>query len=176
MSDITNRLRELSGESHYIWPKDCSMLNDAADEIERLRAEVERLKAAAVPEGLSEFLIDLNRSRDKYPNNARMFDGLAGEVDELRRAYAGDGDIRADGDSGGNTMLNQQSAAVHESLVNTLKAASIMILKWAEFYGKVDSQTKQLAPGGTVDTLEMIDEALGLLLAAPQPPTAEPKA
>lgn len=68
-----------------------------------------------------EFLDDLKRSRTKYPGIARMFDGLMGEVDELRRAYNGDGDIRAEafdvavcayriateGDDGGNTMLEQ---------------------------------------------------------------------
>lgn len=68
-----------------------------------------------------EFLDDLARSRNKYPGIARMFDGLMGEVDELRRAYNGDGDIRAEafdvavcayriateGDDGGNTMLEQ---------------------------------------------------------------------
>lgn len=68
-----------------------------------------------------EFLADLQRSRTKYPKNRRMFDGLMGEIDELRRAYAGDGDIRAEafdvavcafriateGDAGGNARLEQ---------------------------------------------------------------------
>lgn len=74
-------------------------------------------------EGLSEFLADLHRSRTKYPNNARMFDGLMGELDELRRAYNGDGDIRAEaldvavcafriaveGDAGANSRLTAPS-------------------------------------------------------------------
>ena len=69
--------------------------------------------------GMGEFLADLIRSRTKYPNNARMWDGLIGEVDELSRAYAGDGDIRSEafdvavcafriateGDAGGNIKL-----------------------------------------------------------------------
>jgi len=76
--------------------------------------------APAQPEGMGEFLADLERSRTKYPANGRMFDGLMGEVDELRRAYAGDGDVRAEafdvavcafriateGDAGGNTLLD----------------------------------------------------------------------
>jgi hypothetical protein len=75
--------------------------------------------AQPAPEGMDEFLADLERSRTKYPKNGRMFDGLMGEVDELRRAYAGDGDVRAEafdvavcayriateGDAGGNTLL-----------------------------------------------------------------------
>lgn len=97
--------------------------------------------------GMSEFLVDLHRSRTKYPKNGRMFDGLMGEVDELRRAYAGDGDMRAEafdvavcafriateGDAGGNTALEpaqQQepvawpvgSAELHISLLNMGKA------------------------------------------------------
>jgi hypothetical protein len=79
----------------------------------------------AAPEGMGEFLNDLQRSRTKYPKNGRMFDGLMGEVDELRRAYAGDGDVRAEafdvavcayriateGDAGGNTLLATPLAA-----------------------------------------------------------------
>ena len=68
-----------------------------------------------------DFIADLMRSRTKYPGIARMFDGLMGELDELRRAYAGDGDRRAEafdvavcayriateGDAGGNARLEQ---------------------------------------------------------------------
>lgn len=75
--------------------------------------------AESEADGMVEFITDLKRSREKYPKNDRMFDGLIGEVDELRRAYGGDGDIRSEaldvavcafriaveGDSGGNTML-----------------------------------------------------------------------
>jgi len=71
------------------------------------------------PEGLAEFIANLHRSRSKYPKNRRMFDALLGELDELRRAYVGDGDVRAEafdvavcafriaieGDAGGNTAL-----------------------------------------------------------------------
>ncbi len=81
--------------------------------------------AQSAPEGMDEFLADLERSRTKYPKNGRMFDGLMGEVDELRRAYAGDGDVRAEafdvavcayriateGDAGGNTLLDTPPAA-----------------------------------------------------------------
>lgn len=69
--------------------------------------------------GLKEFLLNLQRSRNKYPLNNRMFDGLLGELAELRRAYGGDGDVRSEaldvavcafriaveGDTGGNTLL-----------------------------------------------------------------------
>jgi hypothetical protein len=66
-----------------------------------------------------DFIADLERSRAKYPNNASMLDGLCGELHELKRAYQGDGDVRAEafdvavcayrlaveGDSGGNRKL-----------------------------------------------------------------------
>lgn len=69
--------------------------------------------------GMSEFWFDLARSKSKYPCNARMFDGLMGEVDELRKAYLGNGNIReeafdvaacafriaTEGDAGGNLSL-----------------------------------------------------------------------
>lgn len=42
------------------------------------------------------FLADLERSRAKHPGIAKMFDGLLGEIHELKRAYAGDGDVRAE--------------------------------------------------------------------------------
>ncbi len=68
----------------------------------------------------ADFLEDLARSRRKYPGRARMFDALVGELSELRRAYAGDGDpraealdvavcafrIAAEGDAGGNLLLD----------------------------------------------------------------------
>jgi hypothetical protein len=90
----------------------------AASSWKSLRTALEQALAAK-PDGMAEFLADLERSRAKYPNNARMFDGLMGEVDELRRAYAGDGDVRAEafdvavcafriateGDAGGNSTL-----------------------------------------------------------------------
>lgn len=77
--------------------------------------------AEAEADGMVEFITDLKRSREKYPNNERMFDGLIGEVYELKCAYSGDGDIRAEafdvavcafriateGDAGGNTMLEE---------------------------------------------------------------------
>lgn len=43
-----------------------------------------------------EFIADLQRSRSKHPGIKKMFDGLLGEVHELKRAYQGDGDIRAE--------------------------------------------------------------------------------
>lgn len=80
------------------------------------------------------FIADLDRSRTKYPGIARMFDGLMGEVDELRRAYNGDGDIRAEafdvavcayriateGDDGGNTMLEQPAAQAAPAVLDML--------------------------------------------------------
>src|SRR5690606_8291269 len=83
-------------------------------------APVEPMLDTPLPAGIDPaFIADLARSRAKYPGNTRMFDGLMGEVDELRRAYGGDGDIRAEafdvavcayriateGDAGGNTLL-----------------------------------------------------------------------
>lgn len=86
-----------------------------------LRAQLEAAEAevARLPDGWREFIADLERSRGKYPNNAYMFDGLIGEVEELSRAYDGDGDIPAEafdvavcafriateGDAGGNMFL-----------------------------------------------------------------------
>lgn len=112
-------------------------------EIESLRAQVRDLKESQkrlddllrilakesgageklFTEGMHDFIVDLSRSKSKYPNNARMFDGLLGEVDELRRAYLGDGDQRAEafdvavcafriaveGDAGDNQRLNTTS-------------------------------------------------------------------
>jgi hypothetical protein len=65
------------------------------------------------------FTADLKRSQGKHPGLRRMFDGLLGEVHELKRAYSGDGDVRAEafdvavcayriateGDEGGNEKL-----------------------------------------------------------------------
>lgn len=102
-----------------------------------LVAHAQQAQAEAVP-GLGEFLADLNRSRTKYPNNARMWDGLMGEVDELRRAYHGDGDQRAEafdvavcafriateGDAGGNTLLAAPQQT--ESAPNALRWNYVM--------------------------------------------------
>lgn len=66
------------------------------------------------------FLRNVERSQKKYPNNRQMFDGLLGEIHELKRAYEGDGDVRSEaldvavcafriaqeGDSGGNEKLS----------------------------------------------------------------------
>lgn len=85
----------------------------------RIAYEIWCASENSMPSGIPDLIANIERSRSKYPNNARMFDGLLGEVDELRRAYGGDGDIRAEaldvavcafriaveGDSGGNTML-----------------------------------------------------------------------
>lgn len=82
---------------------------------ERARAE----KAEAERDEVGSLIANLKRSRAKYPLNRRMFDGLMGEIDELRRAYGGDGDITAEaldvavcalrialeGDAGGNERL-----------------------------------------------------------------------
>jgi len=86
-------------------------------------------------EGMPEFLADLTRSRTKYPANGRMFDGLMGEIDELRRAYAGDGDVRAEafdvavcayriateGDAGGNALLTTPPAAAQQEPVALIR-------------------------------------------------------
>lgn len=82
--------------------------------------EIADLRAIAAALVDPDFLANLARSRAKYPGNRRMFDGLAGELHELARAYGGDGDIRAEaldvavvayriateGDSGGNVTLD----------------------------------------------------------------------
>jgi len=87
---------------------------------------------------MAEFIADLERSRAKYPNNARMFDGLIGEVDELRRAYAGDGDIRAEafdvavcafriateGDAGGNALLD---TTIDADRLRALREAAVVL-------------------------------------------------
>lgn len=76
-----------------------------------------------------EFTDDLRRSRAKYPRNEKMFDGLIGEVEELRRAYGGDGDIRAEafdvavcayriateGDAGGNVTLYTSAESLRQT-------------------------------------------------------------
>lgn len=84
-------------------------------------AEIRKLRAAHQVNEVDEaFMADLARSKAKHPGNARMLDALMGKVDELRRAYVGDGEMRAEafdvaacayriateGDSGGNTRLN----------------------------------------------------------------------
>lgn len=59
---------------------------------------------------------NIKRSREKYPDTYRMLDALIGEIEELKRAYKGDGDIESEaldvaavayriaveGDKGGN--------------------------------------------------------------------------
>ena len=69
---------------------------------------------------LDDFSSNLERSQKKYPNNRQMFDGLLGEIHELKRAYEGDGNIRSEaldvavcafriaqeGDAGGNEKLS----------------------------------------------------------------------
>ena len=96
------------------------------------------------PEGMVEFLADLQRSRTKYPKNRRMFDGLMGEIDELRRAYAGDGDIRAEafdvavcafriateGDAGGNARLEQAEPVSADPHTTTLRNLLECCLSW----------------------------------------------
>lgn len=96
-----------------------------------------------IPEGMDEFLADLERSRTKYPQNGHMFDGLIGELHELRRAYGGDGDVRAEafdvavcayriateGDAGGNSLLDTPtSAPVQEPTDNISLESSIEIV------------------------------------------------
>lgn len=46
---------------------------------------------------------------------------------------------------------------------NTLRAASAMLRRWADKYGKNDPDW--LAPSGHVSTLELIDETLGIIAA-----------
>jgi hypothetical protein len=111
------------------------LANDAVNENRNLCAKVDELeRRLTVPvelptilanqenDSLSAFLNNLKRSRDKYPKNNRMFDGLNGEINELRLAYAGDGNITAEaldvaviafriateGDAGGNELINNQ--------------------------------------------------------------------
>jgi hypothetical protein len=105
-------------------------------QITAMRQALEQQPAA--PVGIDEFLADLQRSRTKYPRNGRMFDGLMGEADELRRAYTGDGDIRAEafdvavcafriateGDAGGNELLTQSPAQWVELTDDAVYAAA----------------------------------------------------
>lgn len=69
----------------------------------------------------SAFTANLTRSREKHPGIKQMFDGLLGEVHELKRAYKGYGNreaealdvavcayrIAMEGDEGGNLKLDQ---------------------------------------------------------------------
>lgn len=87
-----------------------------------LEEKAEAAGEAAQP-GLvdSAFYANLKRSRDKHPGIKQMFDGLLGEVHELKRAYKGDGNLQAEaldvavcayriameGDEGGNLKLDQ---------------------------------------------------------------------
>lgn len=94
----------------------------------RLRAALAKAEAELAP--VEALLSNLGRSRAKYPLNRRMFDGLMGEVSELRRAYHGDGDITAEaldvavcalrialeGDDGGNLRLDDSPVAESLSL------------------------------------------------------------
>lgn len=80
-------------------------------------------KAEPAQPGLvdSAFTANLIRSREKHPGIKQMFDGLLGEVHELKRAYKGDGNLKAEaldvavcayriaieGDEGGNLKLDQ---------------------------------------------------------------------
>ena len=59
-------------------------------EIDALKAEIERLKSNVDPD----FISDLIRSKNKYPENKNMLEGLYGEISELIRAYKGDGNVR----------------------------------------------------------------------------------
>ncbi len=67
-----------------------------------------------------DFIANLERSRKKHPGLRQMFDGLLGEIHELKRAYKGDGDVKSEaldvavcayriateGDEGGNVKID----------------------------------------------------------------------
>ena len=120
-------------------------IGEIADAITALRAALaQQAEPVQEPEGMVEFLADLQRSRTKYPKNRRMFDGLMGEIDELRRAYAGDGDIRAEafdvavcafriateGDAGGNARLEQAEPVSADPHTTTLRNLLECCLSW----------------------------------------------
>ncbi len=111
------------------------------------------------PEGMVEFLADLQRSRTKYPKNRRMFDGLMGEIDELRRAYAGDGDIRAEafdvavcafriateGDAGGNARL-EQAESDHETRAELAEQQVVQLAEERDHYRNLWQKAQQAEP------------------------------
>lgn len=116
ISEIVDRIWDLSLAERQFLNVGCEKQRardaDAAGVLMGISPQADRVFA--------DFLEDLARSRKKYPGNARMFDALAGEVCELGRAYAGDGDqraealdvavcafrIAAEGDAGGNVLLD----------------------------------------------------------------------
>jgi hypothetical protein len=132
------------GKPEFKWP----------EPIVKARALLSRYSSGQPAIDLA-FLDDLNRSRAKYPGNARMFDGLMGEVDELRRAYAGDGDIRAEafdvavcayriateGDAGGNTLLAQPAASAEPAVwvaADTLYSAHPTCISSLAYMSQID--------------------------------------
>ena len=117
------------------------------------------------PEGMVEFLADLQRSRTKYPKNRRMFDGLMGEIDELRRAYAGDGDIRAEafdvavcafriateGDAGGNARL-EQAESDHETRAELAEQQVVQLAEERDHYRNLWQKAQQAEPAACSNT------------------------
>jgi hypothetical protein len=114
---------------------------------------------------VSEFIADLERSRAKHPGIKRMFDGLLGEAHELKRAYGGEGDIRAEafdvavcayriateGDEGGNQKLEHvpdwmawgsappPAAEMNAQLLDVLETVANNL---GEFAGQMETQQK----------------------------------
>lgn len=104
-----------------------SIAEDPSSTLTKSRAELaiqvlNRLNSptASASEIDADFIADLQRSRAKHPGNKRLFDATLGEIHELKRAYKGDGDVRAEafdvavcayriateGDGGDNEKLN----------------------------------------------------------------------
>jgi hypothetical protein len=116
--DLLNALLEQQlGRPAYDW----ALALDIIANCKELLREASQAQPVREPiDGMQEFVADLERSRAKHPGIKRMFDGLLGEVHELKRAYHGDGDVRAEafdvavrayriateGDDGNNTKTH----------------------------------------------------------------------
>ena len=160
-----------------------------ADMIAKYTAPPQQAEPAQGPEGMVEFLADLQRSRTKYPKNRRMFDGLMGEIDELRRAYAGDGDIRAEafdvavcafriateGDAGGNARL-EQAETDHETRAELAEQQVVQLAEERDHYRNLWQKAQQDEPQPMHPELRKMweDHFDKCFRAIPVPEQAEP--
>lgn len=152
----------------------------AMAEIADLRAHIAQ-RAASADGAMSDFLTDLARSRAKYPRNRTMFDGLMGEVDELVRAYHGDGDVSAealdvavcafriasDGDAGGNAHPLLTAASADEVAIYQAKGPD------APLWEDVSQDTYALAVKNNYDTRIVYSRPPAPKASAPDAPAGD---
>lgn len=112
-----------------------------------------------------EFIADLQRSRSKHPGIKKMFDGLLGEVHELKRAYQGDGDVRAEafdvavcayriateGDEGENQKIDFVPDWMAWGATNPTPEA---VRKLVDIVQRIQMSDQGYAPGPTGDEIE----------------------